>query len=396
MDKRDRPIWVYGENEAIEIDHSIQFTASNTFYTDVEKLSDTLGLAIHPCLKQEKQLPELPLQLDNIEKEESKSPHSPQDSRTHDPTGGAGSPSEALKAGEKQEPKELSIFTKRLDRNSIHILLTILPHSEITTLKLGNNGFTSDNYKMLVSGLPNTKITQMFFDWNPISDNSPLHYEEDPEEKDKISDSPYTRLIDNPHLEFLYLRSNAIDDNAVYAIASAIIGNSTLRCLDLSRNRITKAGVDKLAEALDSNRTLEYLGLACNDLVKEDVLGFLQVFGKNPFPGELVEEHLKKVKERDQIIDKNKKAKGKSEVPVPKVDAIEQVSDSEEWVVLKNLEFKHLNLALNKFDDTIASFASELLTKMPSSFSLTISNKSYSRDLVKSLNNKFPDRIAMF
>lgn len=73
---------------------------------------------------------------------------------------------------------------------------------------------------------------------------------------------------------------------------------------------------------------MEYLGLAKNKLTTEDVSPLLGNMGKVLFAPEQVEAHQEKIKQRNIIIEKNKKLKQqkKPEEPVPIVDNIEQCS----------------------------------------------------------------------
>ena len=65
--------------------------------------------------------------------------------------------------------------------------------------------------------------------------------------------------------------------------------------------------------------------------------------------------HQAKLKERDAVIEANKKTKGKKpDLPVPVVDNLEpKVSKDSEgnevtnWFLVKNPQFRHLNLCLN-------------------------------------------------
>lgn len=75
----------------------------------------------------------------------------------------------------------------------------------------------------------------------------------------------------------------------------------------------------------ETNRTLEYLGLAKNNLETADMIPIIKSFGRYPFPADQVNAYLNKLKERDAIIEKNKKLKAskKPEEPVPVMDQIE-------------------------------------------------------------------------
>ena len=72
----------------------------------------------------------------------------------------------------------------------------------------------------------------------------------------------------------------------------------------------------------------------------------LEMFGRFPFPEDLVENQLAELKKKEAIVEKNKKLKAskKPEEPVPQLDNIEQITrknedgeDISEWVTTKNL-----------------------------------------------------------
>jgi len=192
--------------------------------------------------------------------------------------------------------------------------------------------------------------------------------------------------LDNNKIANLYLRSNDITDEMVEQIAKKIKVSTSLLAFDISKNKITGKSILSLCDALDRNRSLQYLGLAMNELTGTDVMPLLNALGSNSFPQENSEEQLKKMKDRDAIIEKNKKLKGKKEEPVPFVENI--VNQDGVWIIQKNLELKQLNLGLNNFDDSVQEFVDKMLTKTPSTFSMFVSGKALSKDLMKTLSTK--------
>ena len=66
--------------------------------------------------------------------------------------------------------------------------------------RFSNNDFTLANFNMLLDGLYKTNVSTMFLDWN------------------NIQDADYSKILDNPKIINLYLRSNSISDNMVELI----------------------------------------------------------------------------------------------------------------------------------------------------------------------------------
>ena len=101
--------------------------------------------------------------------------------------------------------------------------------------------------------------------------------------------------------------------------------------------------------------------MAKTGLTSADMGPILEHFGRVPFPLDEVENHKVKLKERDAIIEANKKTKGKKpDQPVPIMDNIESKtskdSDGQEvtnWFLIKNPQFRHLNLCLNDLDEMV-------------------------------------------
>ena len=95
--------------------------------------------------------------------------------------------------------------------------------------------------------------------------------------------------------------------------------------LDLSNNKLTSKSIEYLSNLLDKNKNIEFYGLAKNNFTFEDVKPLFEKLGKRDFPQESVDAHLKKMKERDTVIEKNKKAKpGAAKDIVPPIDTIVQ------------------------------------------------------------------------
>jgi len=74
-------------------------------------------------------------------------------------------------------------------------------------------------------------------------------------------------LINNIHLEILYLYDNHISDLGVQYIAQSLsTKNFTLKILDLGSNNITDDGAEYLAEMFKTNQTLVHLDLRNNQI----------------------------------------------------------------------------------------------------------------------------------
>lgn len=129
----------------------------------------------------------------------------------------------------------------------------------------------------------------------------------------------------------------------------------------MSYNKFSGDALQHFDAVLQTNRALEYLGFAKNNLRCEHVEPLLKQLGKEEFSADKVEEHKKALKDRDTIIEKNKKAKSskKPEEFVPVVDQLEEektVNANGEpqinYFLVKNAQFRHINLCLNDLDES--------------------------------------------
>jgi hypothetical protein len=103
------------------------------------------------------------------------------------------------------------------------------------------------------------------------------------------------------------------------------------------------------------------------------------------------------LKNRDVIIEKNKKLKQqkKPEEAVPVLDNLEseQVKDEDgnevtQWYLLRNPQFKHLNLCLNNLDDEILPQVEEVLMASPDDFGFTLSGNRITEPSVKDIHRQ--------
>lgn len=126
----------------------------------------------------------------------------------------------------------------------------------------------------------------------------------------------------------LFLRANKLTDEDFVAMGPHLKTNTTIKVLDISSNPdLSERSLEALADILNGNRSIEYFGLSKLNLSTEMVLPLFNLIGRFPFPADDVENHLKELKARDGIIEKNKKLKSqkKPEEPVPQLDDIEAI-----------------------------------------------------------------------
>lgn len=100
------------------------------------------------------------------------------------------------------------------------------------------------------------------------------------------------------------------------------------------------------------------------------------------------------MKARDAILEKNKKLKAskKPEEPVPALDLIEQGAyfnpqgqEVQGWVLLKNMQFKHINLCANDINDECREPLAALLKRTNDEFGLTLAGNPISKAIADSL-----------
>lgn len=93
-------------------------------------------------------------------------------------------------------------------------------------------------------------------------------------------------------------------------MAEAMKGNASVRVFDISSNLTLDPAktIECIATMVSGNRSLEYLGLSKLALETKSVKPLFDNIGRFAFEGD-VEERQKELKNRDAIVEKNKKLK---------------------------------------------------------------------------------------
>ena len=197
-------------------------------------------------------------------------------------------------------------------------------------------------------------------------------------------------------MQVLFLRANKLTDADLIAMSGPLKNNTTIKVLDVSSNPDLGAkSLEALADIFNGNRSIEYFGFSKLNLTTDMVIPLFDLIGRFPFPADEVENHLKEMKARDAIIEKNKKLKSskKPEEPVPLIDDIESIKrineageEIEEWVTIKNPQIKHLNFCMNQIDDDLEKTLVDVIDRTPDEFSITLSSNKVSEEVIDRLH----------
>ena len=239
----------------------------------------------------------------------------------------------------ESEINSIEIFNYKVDKNTIKILIHILPYTRITCLKFGMNDWELSNLELLIDGIVNTQnnIYNLSLDWL----------------KDNIKpEKMYSQLFELSKLEGVSLRGSNIGDLGAKEIFRILKNNKNLKTLNLYENNISDDILEDFNMFLTDNKCLETLNLGNNYFTDSFISGiknFLGVFHLSS--PEEVADYQRKIKERDAIVSKNVKLRNskKPELEVPFLFPLEQRGN--EFFVVKNEKIKNVNLMKNKFTD---------------------------------------------
>ena len=157
-------------------------------------------------------------------------------------------------------------------------------------------------------------------------------------------------------LNTLCLRGNYLGDEAVISLLENLRDNQVLRNLNLYKNSITSKSTNTLKKLFEFNRKIEDINLGSNYLKNNDFIVLSSELGKHPLNSEEIENYNRLLKERNDIIEKNKKLKAskKNEIQIPNLQEIEILGNC--YYSFKNNVLKTINLMQNEFNKDIFEY----------------------------------------
>eukprot|EP00357_Protocruzia_adherens_P022387 CAMPEP_0114981222 /NCGR_PEP_ID=MMETSP0216-20121206/5419_1 /TAXON_ID=223996 /ORGANISM="Protocruzia adherens, Strain Boccale" /LENGTH=378 /DNA_ID=CAMNT_0002342859 /DNA_START=21 /DNA_END=1158 /DNA_ORIENTATION=+ len=329
-------IWTYTINDGIDfetLDVSI-YKPVGHFYEDCAEYASALGIVLHPMLKkrpefvtvinESQDLGELEEELENQE--------------------GNLSP----------EIMELEILSHKFDYANAKILCA--PFFSNSTLKFNGCDLSAKEIEVVVEAIctEGSKVKTICLEYNPLDWN----IEENTQAVLKFiaKESPVINLS---------LRGSGITGHFVEAMLENVKNNTVLKYINFSRAYLDDDDIDHICTLIEESKSLEALDLSHLQFSQASISKFQNIIGKHPFPAEEVDAHVKKEKERDQIVEKNRKSKNTKkpvEEFVPKVDPIENMED-DGWVIWKNPNLRHLNISFNKLGDAAGTLVHHFIKK---------------------------------
>lgn len=266
------------------------------------------------------------------------------------------------------EPTSISFTNIMIDINTLKILFCLLPNTKVITLKFSSNCFEFSNFEYLMNQImiKSTNVYNFIFEWNDeiIVDGKIYKIGELYKKTEEIISNTVQQMVlkqkqivakltTHPKFDSLCLRGMFLGDEAGMILFENLKNNNSLRVLNVYRNLFTSKLTSTICQVLNVNRKIEELNLGCNKFGDDDFIAIANELGKIRLSSTEVEDYQAKLKEKNEAIEKNKKAKGnkKLEVPVPNVPDLDIVGDK--YYIVKNNKVKTLNLMQNNFTNSI-------------------------------------------
>jgi len=327
---------------------------------------------------------------------------------------------------EHTEPIVITFLNVLVDINTLKMLFQVIPNSKIITLKFSSNLLEFANIEFLINSILNKQnnIFNLIYEWNSeikhegklysINKNNPNYIKKIIEEnpgtpKDNKKDNSEIReliakyeeyivkLSTSPKIEALCLRGNFLGDENAKIFFENLKNNNNLKVLNLFKNNLSSECIPVFCEMLIENKKLEEINLGGNFFNNEDLIAIKDCIGKIQLSPDEVESYLRRQKEREAIIEKNKKQKAakKPEDPVPSIEEV--VQQGEFYFIMRNTKLKTLNIMQNCFTEECFETVIQLLD-LNYDLLLTIDNKIFSKSLRDKLNHphsKYSNRIYL-
>jgi len=365
----------YSPEELTSIDNYLQQDApkeiqlTTDIYENLKTIYKALGLHFHPFINYPLKKTIAPEVLENLKQQIALA-------EANNAKKGA----VPMEKPEIPECEVLQINNIKVDPVVLKLLAYCWGSSKLSSLKLIRNQFETKVEEAVIDTLsnPSFKINKLFIDWNP-----PLNFE------------LYPKLLNNTNIQFLSLRSNNLGDASMQILVNALKDNISLKSLDLYGNLITGAGVNQLKALIETSSGLEYVGLAKNHLGSwDDVREWLEGFGKFPITNEEVEAYRLKEKEKEVIVQKNLKNKGKKgyvDEPVPFLHPITQIGEA--WFMTKGAKMKMISFALNQFDAECLLHFDSFLSNQDDDFHLILTGNPINKQDIEVYKQKHQTKL---
>lgn len=327
---------------------------------------------------------------------------------------------------EHTEPNVISFLNVLIDINTLKMLFHVIPNSKILTLKFSSNLLEFANFEFLINSVLNkpNNIYNFVYEWNSefkyegklysINKNHPNYLkpleeiagtpkstqkDNNQEMREVIAkyEEYIVRLSTSPKFEALCLRGNFMGDENAKIFFENLKINSNLKVLNLFKNNLTSECIPVFCEMLAENKKLEEINLGGNSFTDEDLIAIKDCIGKIQLSPDDVENYHRRLKEREAIIEKNKKQKAakKPEDPVPNIEEVVQQGDH--YFIMKNTKLRTLNIMQNNFTEECFETVIQMLD-LSQDLLLTIDNKIFSKNLRDKLNHphsKYANRIYL-
>lgn len=313
------PVWSVWENDKADLSDVVShpgveaITPTGNFEQDYAAFSTVLGLTAHP------QLLQCPM------------PHAR-------PTAPAEEGAEVVK-------DEIRVRNMVLDKGSAMAMMLACRGAEtIKFLSFYNAGLSSTTIQAIVGLLPQTSVTSLSIEYNPMA----------PDEPDGVLS--FAQVLRCEVLTAVSLRGNHLEPAAAPQLAEALAHSPRLQSLNLFDNYLGDEGVRVLAEKLRFNVALRSLSLSRNRIGDEGARSLFALFRSNPKTEEQVELRMsvanaisalnEQIEELNKTQKKNKKPP-LSAIPLPRDEVDHGGGSGPEFA--GNNTLLTLNLAANNF-----------------------------------------------